>query len=1095
LGRTPRIAAGVFGSTLLLILLLVFTLNWVGLPGIGSERLRLAAEDALRPVAGPDSRVEMGSARITLDGMQFLALEVSDVSVERESDGAPIVQAGAVRFGVRLLPLLSGQLTLSSASMSDARIFTAALGTETQTDWTKAFRNERGLIEPDLVATSVFAMAHQALDAIGMKALRQIDLENIEFLLPSAGGATGVRIVEATLSETKGDSFALTSALEIGSRPVTMELSAARDAGTRRIAALDLQASTPALEDASGGNRLGAVAVKLAGTEGVDGAEGHIDASLTLSDGALDMGPRGVLSGSLDIGGRFVTGSDRVEINRFDVDVGRSQLSFQGRFGPRPAEEDAGAEPAYRFNLVSGRSVIAPDASPEPAMNAAVQIAGTYMPGSQLLSADRILVKGGSTGEALGTANVRFQKGAVPGLSVAFNVHDMPVSQVKQLWPWFAARPARNWVLNNVFGGRVSDGQLQMRVEPGRLGNGIPLDGNESFGSFRLEDTRFDTAGLIPPVRDATGVVDYRGSDVDIALSSGTVFLPSGRTVAASDGRLVIDRANVPPVIGKLDIDVAGEAAAVAELASYEPINALRNIGLAPEDFTAGQVTGNVKADVPLQKGIDRSRLNWLVALNYEGLSLAKPIDGQAVTEAAGTITVEKKQAVVAAQAKLNGIPAELEVIEPLGGSDVERKRLITLKLDDKMRDTVVPGLAGLIEGPIEVDVDAQPGGRRVVQADLTKAKLNIPWAGWSKGSGVGGKVGFVLESADGTTTLSDFRLDGDTFGAVGSMKLADGGLSEATFSSVKLNRNDDVAVTLERSAKGGYTVDVEGKSLDVRSIVKRYLSDSGGSAGGQKGQAGSYAVNVDVANVTGFHDERLGNLQVRYRGTGDRVDRLDVTAVTAAGAAVDFRNGIAEGGRSMRMTSADAGAVLRFLDLYEHMRGGRIDLALNGGMTGPMKGRVDARDFVVVDDPRLRSIVSTTPPGGDRSLNQAVRRDIDTSQVPFERCYSQIEKGPGYLRLSDGVLRGSLVGASFQGMLYDPKGNMDMTGTFMPAYGLNRIFGEIPIIGVLLGNGRDRGLIGVTFKLEGDADAPAVQINPLSVIAPGIFRSIFEFR
>ena len=97
--------------------------------------------------------------------------------------------------------------------------------------------------------------------------------------------------------------------------------------------------------------------------------------------------------------------------------------------------------------------------------------------------------------------------------------------------------------------------------------------------------------------------------------------------------------------------------------------------------------------------------------------------------------------------------------------------------------------------------------------------------------------------------------------------------------------------------------------------------------------------------------------------------------------------------------------------------------------------------------------------------------------------------------RGQDGVLRGPLLGASFQGMLYDPKGNMDMTGTFMPAYGLNRIFGEIPIIGALLGNGRDHGLIGVTFKLEGDADSPGVQINPLSVIAPGIFRSIFEFR
>ena len=71
----------------------------------------------------------------------------------------------------------------------------------------------------------------------------------------------------------------------------------------------------------------------------------------------------------------------------------------------------------------------------------------------------------------------------------------------------------------------------------------------------------------------------------------------------------------------------------------------------------------------------------------------------------------------------------------------------------------------------------------------------------------------------------------------------------------------------------------------------------------------------------------------------------------------------------------------------------------------------------------------------------------------------------------------------------------MNITGTFMPAYGLNRIFGEIPILGVILGNGRDRGLIGITFRLSGDFDDPILQINPISLIAPGIFRSIFQFR
>ena len=100
-----------------------------------------------------------------------------------------------------------------------------------------------------------------------------------------------------------------------------------------------------------------------------------------------------------------------------------------------------------------------------------------------------------------------------------------------------------------------------------------------------------------------------------------------------------------------------------------------------------------------------------------------------------------------------------------------------------------------------------------------------------------------------------------------------------------------------------------------------------------------------------------------------------------------------------------------------------------------------------------------------------------------------------GALSLENGVVRGEQIGATFQGMLRDAAGNMDLTGTFMPAYGLNRLFAELPIIGSILGNGRDRGLLGITFKLEGPYEAPKMTVNPLSLIAPGVFRNIFEFQ
>lgn len=1095
--RARKILLGLLGGLASLVVLAALAIYAIGASGIGSERLRLEAEKALEEFAGIDIDASVGPARITFDGLRFLALEVRDVSLKGAEDGLAIADARLVRFGIRFLPLLSGEVRLSSARLSNARISAAAMPAGEGSDPLAAFRNEEGLLDPDQVAKTVFAGVHKALDAMGSKSLRGIALEDVEFALPPGGRIARIRVVNSVLSEAAADSVVFSAETEVDGRAVTVEANATRDAVSKRITALDVAAEAPASRSIgtraiNNVSRIGALDLKITGAEGLGPERSHLKATLLLKDSAFDLGTRGVVSGDIDFAGTLIEGSNRVSVERLRASVGRSALDFQGVIGPRPPTGIGGDAPAYRFDLVSPRSTISPAGSPEPALNTYLRLTGTYLTNERRLAADEIILKSGR-GEVLGTASMRLVEGKAPGVSVAFSVHDMSVSHVKQLWPWFSARGARGWVLQNLFGGRVTDARLQFHVEPGRLGNGVPLSAPESFGTFAIEGTRFDTAGLIPPVRDATGVVDYRGNDVDISLSAGTVFLPSGRTVAASAGTLTVKKANVPPVIGALDINVAGDAPAVAELASYDPINAMRHVGLAPQDFT-GEVSGNVKADIPLQKGIDSSKLGWLVALDYKNLSIAKPFDGQVVTEAEGTIVIDRSKAVIAAKAKLGEAAAEIDAVEPLGkGEDrPDRKRIVKLTLDDKAREKLVPGISDLVKGPINVTLDAKADGKKMVEADLTGAQLSIPWAGWTKGAGIKADVSFVLENSDGKSTLQDFHLDGETFDIKGSVALADGAMSQAKFSSVKLNRNDDVAVAVKKSGNN-YAIDVSGNALDARSLVRQFTADTSTATKATSG--GSVSVSANVEALTGFHGERLSNVKLDYSGSGKRVNGLDVTATASSGGAIEIRNTAEGGGRTMRMQSTDAGAILRFLDIYQHMEGGNIALSLKGGADGPMAGQVDARDFFLVNEPRLSSIVSTTPPGGERSLNQAVKRDIDTSRVKFERGFTQIDKGDGYLNLSRGVLRGPVIGATFQGTLYDKKGNMDMTGTFMPAYGLNRIFGEIPLIGILLGNGRDGGLIGVTFKLEGDADSPEVRINPLSVIAPGIFRSIFEFQ
>ncbi|WP_137929960.1 YhdP family protein [Mesorhizobium comanense] len=1089
IGRGFRILSRVFAGIVALVLLAATAVYLIGLSGIGADRLRIEAESAIERLAGVDVHVAVGPARITLDGSSFVALQVSDVSL-KTSDGQAMADAGRVRFGVRLVPLLWGEVRLTSARISDARIVTAAM--PSGGDWTAGLRNEDGLVDPEKLSDAVFANIHRALDAVREDSMRRIDLSNVEFVLPETGAVKLIRIANATVVQSGTSGMEFSSEADVDGRTVTIAASARRDVAAHRITELDAKLDLADASVASAGSgKLGTVALKLTGSEGSGATPSRLTAALSSTGSVLDLGTRGLLPADVDVDATLVNGSNKIQVDKLLLKTGRSSFDFGGSIGPKPATGAAGEEPSYRYDLTSDGSTLAPSESPEPALTFLARIAGVYQTRSHKLVAEQIAVRSSQSSEVLGTAAVEFVDGKAPGINLALNVHDMPVSHVKQLWPWFSARNARLWVLDNLFGGRVVDANLQFQVVPDRLGNGVPLSANEVFGRFQIEGSRFDTAGRIPPIRDAVGVVGFHGNDVDISLSSGTVFMPSGRTVAASNGTLTVKEANHPPVIGALDIDVEGEAPAVAELASYEPINAMRHVGFLPDDLS-GSVTGHVKADIPLQSGVDTSKLDWLVSLDYTGLSLAKPFEGQTVTDADGSITVDPEKAVISAKASLNGIPAELDLIEPLADNGPPRSRKVALVLDDKTRAAAMPGLTPLLGGTVKVAIDKSGSGNQNVSADLTNARLDIPWAGWSKGAGVPATVTFVMTKSGDTTTLSDFDLDGKTFSVDGTIVLVNSALSSAKFSKVTLNRGDDVAVSVKRSGKG-YAVSISGNALDARSLIKQFTSDVDTAT--KTTGSDAISVSADVDQLTGFHDEQLSNLKLDYSAAGSRVNGLKVSATASSGAAIAISNTTGDGRRSLNVQSADAGAILRFLNVYEHMEGGSITLALTGAGDGPMKGKVDTTNFFVVNEPKLASIVSTTPAGDNRSLNQAVKGSLDTSRVKFERGYAEIEKGSGYLRLANGVLRGPRIGTTFQGILYDQNNNMDMTGTFMPVYGLNRIFGELPIVGALLGNGRDRGLIGVTYRLRGNANKPVLDVNPLSVIAPGIFRSIFEYR
>ena len=1105
--RTLRLIATVATVLTSLALIGVFAIYLVATTGLGSDRLSVEAEAAIRSASGLDVEATLGAAHISIERARLLAVTVPDVKLTSRRDGKPLLEAGSIDFGLRALPLLTGSVQLGSARISDARIFPEAFASGASSDPFATLRNSDGLIDPDLVAPALFRAVHQLFEAVGAGATRSVELDNVKLVAAPDSGFGDLVVESASLSRASGSQLKFSADLRLDGRRVAIEGNAQRDAVSKLISALSLTVEADAGEtsDAGGvaeastadgapagllpvGDRLGSVELTVAGAEGAAGTPSKLSLEAGIGTSTFALDKKSYLEGEVKLKASITVGENKVRLERLEIIQGRSDYVLYGPIGPRPVTD--GMPPAYRFELASDSSVSAPAGSSEPALPFSAMIVGTFDPAANRLDLPSVEVRTASGGVTASLA-VEFAEAKPPGIDLTVSLSQLAVSDLKQLWPFTAVPGARQWAMGNLFGGQAANGQVHYQVPPGRIGNGVPLNANEVYGHVEISGARFDITGSIPPMRDASATIEFRGNDVDVNFTSGAVFMPEAGSVQATHGTFTIRDAYKPVVIGALEVDVAGDARSITQLASYDPIDGLATTGMTPQDFS-GKVKGHVSTPIPLIGGADMKDLSWRVSLDFEDLALAKPIEDTLISEALGNITLDQDKAVVTAKAKLNGAPAEIALVEPLRPSGPPPSRDVTMILDNEAREAIAPGSGVLVEGPVKLSLETTGAdSERKLTGDLTEATLRIPWVGWSKGPGVAANVAFTLSEDGGTTKLSEFKLAGKTFTIAGDISLSAGGLASAKLGTVQLNRGDDVAVSIQSKGKG-FDIDVTGKALDARSLIKLLKTEDEGEEAGSKRPI---SIDAKVARLTGFHGEVLSDVTVSYAGAGSTSGRAKVGGKTASGAGFAVADDTEGGVRSLSIQSKDAGAMLRFLDVYDHMLGGSMKVSLSGEAGGVMTGQVDAVNFDVVDEPKLRSLVSTTPAGADRSLNDAVKRDIDTSRVKFERGYAWIAKGNGGLQVQNGVLRGPVIGSTFQGTLYDRAGRMDMTGTFMPAYGLNRIFGEIPLVGAILGNGRDRGLIGVTFRLSGDADDPKLQINPLSVVAPGIFRSIFEFR
>ncbi len=1096
--RSPLLRAALYGIGAIVLLVGVVAAVTIAIVLSGSTEIGIVRDRvqiALAVALGPDLIVDVGRAAMTIDSDLGLVVDLERITA-RDRAGAVVVSVPTSRLAVDSLALLGMSVVVTRAELAAPTLAlvrgpdgVVRLEGAEAPGGTRSPDNEPVPGLPQLADRLVDA------DAVLGRILDEPALAHLD--LTVTDGSVSVR--DAVSGNVRRfEDIALIGSTDAAAGALTAELSARTPTGT-------WSASLARRVEAATGDRLvslGFSQITLADvTEGLAGtaaaeiplygaadivldARGLRDASIRLDIGAgvLDLGApdETVLLDEAAIRARWDGAAGEIVVEPSSVHFGPTGGSFTG-----VVRDEGGGR--FMFAFESGDTVLASrDMDGDPLAVQLLELSGSADVSARRLDVDRLVVQT-EQGSFAGAVRLGFT-GETPSLAVAAELTPMDIATWKRMWPVFVAPGARRWALDNISAGRIAAARFDAAVPAGVLFRPEPpkLDAEQFRLDLRLEDVTVSTFGGLPPVSRASGQAVLAGATFGVDVASGEVRTPGGRLVAVDAGAFAIDDVFDPSSDGVVEVQLSGAADAIGELADAEPLHALARRDLVPADLS-GTAEVVVSARVPLELAADDD-VSWKVTARGTDLASRKPLEGRRFRDADVTIVVTGDAVSIDGTAEVDGVMAAVSLAQPLardGSNAPGAQQAAALTLDRDARLRLGLDIEDIVSGTVDAQVRSLPDGAgEHYDLDLRRARLVLSGLGWSKEVGVPASMAFDLRPADGGSRIENMVLAGDGFGFTGTADVnATDGLVAAQLAGVHLQPGDDVAVTIARK-DAGYAVAVDGASFDVRGVIAEMKGDGEDS---EDGGSADVSVEARVRKLHGYGNRAINDAALTFVLAGDVPRQLTVNGkLGGAPLSLAYVDDLTRA--SLKATAGNAGAVLAYLDVYGRIGGGRLVIAgERPAPTGPLAGTIAITDFAILDEPAMREVVSRARPKEGET--------IDVAKMHAEEMSAVFRYTGNEIFVDDALLRGTSMGATFNGVFDLVRSVVTISGTYIPLFGINSAFSRLPVVGRILGGRNGEGLIGVTFKIEGPIDGPRVFVNPLSAVAPGILRKVFEFK
>ena len=710
-------------------------------------------------------------------------------------------------------------------------------------------------------------------------------------------------------------------------------------------------------------------------------------------------------------------------------------------------------------------------------------------------------------------------------LDIQISARNVPADELSRYWPVPLAQNPREWVLENIAKGTADTADLHatLTAPDGDFAQAIL---HELTGTMAYSGLDVHYLSPMPPVSDVSGTANFDKDRITFHPEGGRLGKLELRETFVEITGLVLENE-----IMQIDVPVVGPLYDALKLLEHERLKLVSKLGLDPAAFS-GAAAARLRFDFPLLKDLSFDHIKLVALANLEQVQAKGLVLDRDVTDGSLKLALDLEGMQLTGPVVFAGIPMTIAWTESFDDKKAEQTRIdiAAERVDARGRAALGLPLEEYLSGPIGLDAVVRRNRKKIstvtATLNLGEAELEVPELVWHKPAGAAGKADVTLIlNGERPVRLSALDIEADTLRARGTAEFDDQGKALTRLDLRRLVVDDtdlrDVLIGFSDKgadiALGGGVLNAEpwfgasspSDESGVAAPTKLTNNEAETAASGSEEQPtplrlkggkldalifapGRYLENVGIdleRSAAGWEKFVLeGSVPETLWHSEQGASGADLSGDAPKVLSVSFKpNG--EGGKTLLVTTPDMGAALRALNALDTVNGGRLEIV--GTSDGPLpgaefKGRIEGHDYVLVGAPNLARLLTVASLTGISDL-------LSGNGIRFTRLV-------GEFTLQDGVMHSDLMRAYGPALGLTAKGSFDFEsdqtdfrGTIVPAYTVNRILGEIPLLGPLLTGGEGEGVFAATYWAKGKLGDLDVSVNPLAALAPGFLRSLFS--